>query len=176
MSATVISDPMALSATESQPVAAKMAAEIEIESAKCDCCGLTEECTLGYIDRIRERYHGKWICGLCSEAVKDEMVRFERLISTEEALNKHMNFCKNFKSESPPSDPTAHLISSIRQILRRSLDSPRSLRSIPSSPRIRDGEIDGVLRTRSESFIPTLSLVDSSSYHINSKSKKEDNE
>ena len=47
---------------------------IEVDFVKCDCCGLTEECTLTYIEKICERYQGKWICGLCAEAVKDEMM------------------------------------------------------------------------------------------------------
>ncbi|KAI5312688.1 hypothetical protein L3X38_041862 [Prunus dulcis] len=46
----------------------------------------------------------------------------------------HMNFCKKFKASGPPPDPTVHLISAMRQILRRSLDSPRVLRSTPTSP------------------------------------------
>uniref|UniRef100_A0A5B6YZC1 DUF1677 family protein n=1 Tax=Davidia involucrata TaxID=16924 RepID=A0A5B6YZC1_DAVIN len=165
MSATVISDPMVMSATESQPVATKLAAQIEVEFAKCDCCGLTEECTQAYIDRIRERYQGKWICGLCAEAVKDEIVRCERLSSTEEALTRHMNFCKKFISAGPPSNPTVHLISAMRQILRRSRDSPRSLRSTPSSPTKKNEEINPTLFTRSESCISALSLVDSSPYN-----------
>ncbi|CAN0908456.1 hypothetical protein LINGRAHAP2_LOCUS25296 [Linum grandiflorum] len=71
------------------------------ESARCDCCGLAEECTPEYIERIRERYSGKWVCGLCNEAVKDEIVRKtkeKRLISTDEALARHMSFCKQFSS------------------------------------------------------------------------------
>lgn len=105
MSATIISDPMVVSTPETQPAAAAatsaklIAGQTEVEFAKCDCCGLTEECTPGYIERVRERYHGKWICGLCAEAVKDEIVRAtERLISTEEAMARHMNFCKKFVS------------------------------------------------------------------------------
>lgn len=47
----------------------------EVQFAKCECCGLTEECTEAYIARVRERNQGRWICGLCAEAVKDEMVR-----------------------------------------------------------------------------------------------------
>nr|DAD32417.1 TPA_asm: hypothetical protein HUJ06_011268 [Nelumbo nucifera] len=30
-----------------------------------------------------ERYQGQWICGLCVEAMKDEIVKLERLISSE---------------------------------------------------------------------------------------------
>ncbi|KAF7814018.1 uncharacterized protein G2W53_027987 [Senna tora] len=133
MSATMISDPMVISGPEATP---KVASQNEVEFAICDCCGLTEECTPAYIERIRERYYGKWICGLCAEAVKDEIVRSEkRLVSTEEAMMKHMNFCKKFKTSGPPSNPTVHLISAMRQILRRTLDSPRALRS-PSTTQI----------------------------------------
>ncbi|XP_058108633.1 uncharacterized protein LOC131251735 [Magnolia sinica] len=137
MSATVLSDPTAITAQDSQSQSIKT----EVEFAKCDCCGLTEECTLAYIARVRERYHGRWICGLCSEAVKDEIFRSDRIIGTEEALIRHINFCKKF-SPSPPLNPTEHLIAAMRQLLRRSLDSPRALRSTPSSPRRKDGEED----------------------------------
>ena len=158
MSATILSDPMLISAPETQSAAAtKLINQSEVESATCDCCGLTEECTPAYIARIRERYHGKWICGLCSEAIKDEIIRSERLISTEEAMAKHMNFFKKFKSSEPPPDPTVHLIAAMRQILRRSLDSPRGLRSTPTSPVKSDQEIHGTGLTRSGSCIPSLS-------------------
>lgn len=138
MSATMISDPMVISNPETQQVATTtttilVSAQTEVEFAICECCGLTEECTPAYIERIRERYYGKWICGLCAEAVKDEIVRSERLVSTEEAMIKHMNFCKQFKTSGPPANPIVHLISAMRQILRRSLDSPRALRSSPNT-------------------------------------------
>ncbi|GMN36847.1 hypothetical protein TIFTF001_006347 [Ficus carica] len=158
MSATIMSDPIVITAPESQATAVKLVAQAEIEFAKCECCGLTEECTPAYIERIRERYQGHWICGLCAEAIKDEIVRSKRLISTEEAMAKHMNFFKKFKASGPPPDPTVHLISAMRQILRRSLDSPRALRSTPSSPTSKiDTEIHGPGLTRSESCFPTLS-------------------
>ncbi|EXC32305.1 hypothetical protein L484_008168 [Morus notabilis] len=160
MSATIVGDPMVISAVESQATATttKLVAQTEIEFAKCECCGLTEECTPAYIERIRERYQGLWICGLCAEAINDEILRSERLISTEEAMAKHMNFFKKFKTSGPPPDPTVCLISAMRQILRRSLDSPRGLRSTPSSPTSKiDAEIRGQVLTRSESCFPTLS-------------------
>ncbi|KAL9228502.1 hypothetical protein vseg_004078 [Gypsophila vaccaria] len=126
--------------------------EIEIQFIKCECCGLTEECTPAYIERIRKRYMGKWICGLCSEAVKDEVARFKRLISTEEAINRHVNVCRKFRSSCPPSggDAAAHLISAMRSILRRGLDS----RSAPASP-TREVASHGKL-ARSGSCFPTL--------------------
>lgn len=161
MSATIISDPMVVSSAttpETQATtSAKLVAQSEFEFAKCDCCGLTEECTPGYIERVRERYQGKWICGLCGEAVKDEIIRTERLISTEEAMARHMNFCQKFVSSGPPPDPTVDLISAMRNILRRSLDSPRGLRSTPTSPIRKVGEIQGPVLTRSESCFPTIS-------------------
>lgn len=158
MSATILSDPLMVVSTaaagESQAAGTKLvAAQInEVEFAKCESCGLTEECTPGYIQRVRERYQGKWICGLCAEAVKDEIIRAERLISTEEAMARHMSFRKKFKSSSPPSDPTVHLISAMRQILRRSLDSPRST---PTSPT--NNTQKGSVLSRSESCFPSLS-------------------
>ncbi|EEF29652.1 uncharacterized protein LOC8279035 [Ricinus communis] len=167
MSATIVSDPMVVTTTpEAQPTGTattatnmliSTAAQTEVESVKCECCVLTEECTPAYIERVRERYHGKWICGLCAEAVKDEIVRStERLISTEEAMARHMSFCKKFVSSGPPPDPTVHLISAMRQILRKSLDSPRGLRSTPTSP-TNYGKIRAAGLTRSESCFPTLS-------------------
>lgn len=38
----------------------------------CECCGFTEECTARYIAGVRERYGGRWICGLCGDAVAEE--------------------------------------------------------------------------------------------------------
>lgn len=102
--------------------------ENEVQFAKCECCGLTEEYTKAYIARVRERNEGLWICGLCAEAVKDEMVRSssERRIGRDEALNRHMTFCKKFRTKSLPPNPTDELISAVKQLMLRSLDSPRS--------------------------------------------------
>lgn len=167
MSATIVSDSIVMTASDSQTVTAKLnSPALEVDFAKCDCCGLTEECTLEYIERIRERYQGKWICGLCAEAVKDEIVRCEeRLISSEEALSRHFTFCNKFRSTGPPPDATIHLISAMRQLLRKSLDSPKSLRSMPCSPTTRNGKRGNMLM-RSESCIPSLSLVDTADFRV----------
>ncbi|KAI3410777.1 uncharacterized protein J3R85_018437 [Psidium guajava] len=101
---------------------------MEVETAKCFSCGFTEECTPAYILRIREQYQGRWICGLCIQAVKDEVLRADRLISTEEALNRHISFCRKFKSSTPTKE-TEHPIFAMGKLIRRSLDSPRPLRS-----------------------------------------------
>ncbi|CAL0306942.1 unnamed protein product [Lupinus luteus] len=102
---------------------------IEVESVKCDSCGFTEECTISYISKMRQKYQGRWLCGLCVEAVKDEVVRSNRLITTEEALNRHIIFCREFRSTSTPRSEIEHPIFVMGRIFRRSLDSPRPLRS-----------------------------------------------
>uniref|UniRef100_A0A7N0U0C1 Uncharacterized protein n=1 Tax=Kalanchoe fedtschenkoi TaxID=63787 RepID=A0A7N0U0C1_KALFE len=153
MSASIVSDPMAIP-PESQPKLSGVN-EYETEYAECDCCGLTEECTKSYIERVRERYNGTWICGLCSEAIKDEIVRSERLISTEEAMKMHMSFCGSFKASGPPPNPATHLIAAMRQILRRSLESPRALRSLPSSPTSERVPLKSLMRSES-CFLPSV--------------------
>lgn len=131
----------AMAAIEKTPAAAVAAATAamannntstnEVAFAKCECCGLTEECTGAYIKRVRDRFHGRWICGLCAEAVKDEVLRSERgrrrlIGNEEEALNRHMSFCKKFSSlRRPPPNSTEELISAVKQLLLRTLDSPR---------------------------------------------------
>ncbi|XP_062097826.1 uncharacterized protein LOC133803729 [Humulus lupulus] len=120
------------SMAELQPPAAASAAAAacggggaDVEFARCDCCGLTEECTPAYIARIRERHQGRWICGLCSEAVKYEVFRSQRRISTDEAMKRHIKICEEFKSSSPPTNTGEDLISAMKHVLRRTLDSPR---------------------------------------------------
>ncbi|XP_065868369.1 uncharacterized protein [Euphorbia lathyris] len=66
----------------------------EVEDAKCECCGMSEECTAEYIEKIRSKFLGKWICGLCSEAVKEEKEKNGGKM--EDALNSHMNACSRF--------------------------------------------------------------------------------
>ncbi|KAJ0442973.1 hypothetical protein HanPSC8_Chr16g0719261 [Helianthus annuus] len=84
-----------------------------------------EECTQEYIKNIRARHNGNWMCGLCEEAVKDEMVRSERLIDKEEAMTHHMNFCRKSTSPDPPLSLAIDLIEAMRRFIRRGLDSPR---------------------------------------------------
>jgi len=98
--------------------------EAEVWSVTCYCCGLTEECTARYINGVKERYQGRWICGLCTEAVKEEGLKLKDVdVSTDEALKRHMKF-RSFAS-SPPNKPTHDLIHAMKHLLFRSLDSPR---------------------------------------------------
>ncbi|KAJ4816557.1 DUF1677 family protein (DUF1677) [Rhynchospora pubera] len=107
----------------------KKSMEVESEQVRCECCGLTEECTLEYIEKVRERYLGRWICGLCAEAVKDEIRRSGCRITTEEAIDRHISFFKKFRAVAPPVNPAEHLVAAVRKMMRRCLDSPRPVRS-----------------------------------------------
>ncbi|XP_020981722.1 uncharacterized protein LOC107495538 [Arachis duranensis] len=123
-----------LSVIECATTAAAAATEVETVSAvKCCCCGLVEECTEAYITRVKERYVGRWICGLCGEAVKDERLRSRNksedesiMMTMDEAIRSHMKFCQQFRSSiSPPNNPTEEFIIAVKNILFRTLDSPR---------------------------------------------------
>jgi len=150
---------MAISGSESSQTptttsTVKTVNQVEVESVKCDSCGFTEECTLAYISKVRQRYQGRWLCGLCVEAVKDEVMRSERLITIEEALNRHISFCKEFRSSSSTVlNKTEHPIILMSRRIRRSLDCPR----LP-------------LRSNSTGVLPPVDGVRSSSSLIRSDS------
>ncbi|GAV64783.1 DUF1677 domain-containing protein [Cephalotus follicularis] len=153
---------MAISGSDTQSPFTKLPPPIEVESVKCASCGFTEDCTPAYILRVRERYQGRWICGLCVEAVNDEVLRSNRLISTEEALNRHITVCNKFRSPSRLTEETEHPISVMGRILMRSLDSPRRTRLRSNSSSALQGieGIKGIKRSslvRSESCFPALS-------------------
>ncbi|XP_027362112.1 uncharacterized protein LOC113869819 [Abrus precatorius] len=87
---------------------------MEIESAKCECCGLKEDCTQEYIREVKAKFDGIWLCGLCSEAVRDEVIREKKLFAMEEAVKAHMSFCRKIKS-----NPAVKVADGMRQMLRR---------------------------------------------------------
>ena len=87
---------------------------MEIESAKCECCGLKEDCTQYYINEVKAKFDGKWLCGLCSEAVRDEVSRGKKPSAMEEAVKAHMSFCGKIKS-----NPAVRVADGMRQMLRR---------------------------------------------------------
>ncbi|MED6119497.1 hypothetical protein PIB30_012404 [Stylosanthes scabra] len=132
------------------------------ECVKCDSCGFSEDCTPAYITRLRRRYQGRWLCGLCIEAVKEETMRSERVISTEEALNRHINVCTQFRtfSSQPSLHETEHPISVLGRVILRRMDSPsrrplrsNSIGSLPSVNAVRPPS--SLLRTGS--CFPSLS-------------------
>ncbi|KAJ8477178.1 hypothetical protein OPV22_020905 [Ensete ventricosum] len=94
----------------------------EVEDAQCECCGMSEECTPGYIRRVRERFAGKWICGLCSEAVKEEVAKNGG--KKEEALESHMSMCARF-TRLGRTHPVLLQADAMREILRKSSKGAR---------------------------------------------------
>ncbi|CAA3030707.1 uncharacterized protein LOC111371240 [Olea europaea var. sylvestris] len=84
---------------------------MDIEAVKCECCGLKEDCTQDYISEVKAKFNGKWLCGLCSEAVRDEV---KKQFGMDEALKAHMSFCRKYKS-----NPAIRVADGMRQMLRR---------------------------------------------------------
>lgn len=98
---------------------------MEVEAAKCECCGFTEECTPAYIAAVRAEYLGRWVCGLCAEAVGDEIRREGSTITTAEALDRHVAFARAPSRRASAEDD---LVAAVARLLRRCLDLP------PASP------------------------------------------
>ncbi|XP_078431353.1 uncharacterized protein LOC144703134 [Wolffia australiana] len=99
----------------------------EVVNAKCDSCGMSEECTPAYVRRVRDRFYGKWICGLCSEAVKEEAEK--KGVGLEEAVGAHMNVCARF-NRFDRAFPVLHQAEKMKEMLQRS-----NTRSKSTSPR-----------------------------------------
>ncbi|XP_016469208.2 uncharacterized protein LOC107791628 [Nicotiana tabacum] len=120
----------------------------EVEDAKCECCGMSEECTPNYIKRVREKFSGKLICGLCSEAVKEEMEKNggKRL---EEALNEHMNACSKF-NRFDRAYPVLFQAEAMREILKKN----RAKSLSPRDPMGNGPKKGGI--SRSSSCIPAI--------------------
>ncbi len=126
--------------------------------SKCECCGLAEECTAAYMEKTKALFCGRFVCGLCSEAVKEERRRLggggggdsddaAAAPGMEEALFSHMKLCIKFNT-STRADPAAHLATAMRQILRRSVEQ---LGVTPSRP-MRDRLWQRSGLSRSETF------------------------
>ncbi|KAL3626297.1 hypothetical protein CASFOL_029846 [Castilleja foliolosa] len=102
---------------------------METELVKCECCGLKEDCTQEYINEVKSKFEGKWLCGLCSEAVRDEVNRGKRQFGVDEAIKAHMSFCRKHKS----NNPAIRVADGMMQMLRRrSGDTPSSSSSSSS--------------------------------------------
>uniref|UniRef100_A0A0E0K9M4 DUF1677 family protein n=1 Tax=Oryza punctata TaxID=4537 RepID=A0A0E0K9M4_ORYPU len=81
-----------------------VAAVVEVEWAECACCGLREECTPTYAAGVRARYGGRWLCGLCGEAVGEELTAAgdgEVEVEVEAAIARHAAFCRALGCRSP---------------------------------------------------------------------------
>ncbi|KAF0915955.1 hypothetical protein E2562_000591 [Oryza meyeriana var. granulata] len=119
-----------------------------VEEARCECCGMLEECTPEYARRVRELYCGRLVCGLCAAAVSAEADRRShgcggRTTTTEEALAAHMTVCGRFNRVGR-TNPVLMQTEAMREILRK--------RSRSNSPR--DHGHGGL--TRSSSCIPAI--------------------
>ncbi|XP_027082577.2 uncharacterized protein [Coffea arabica] len=68
----------------------------EVMKEECNCCGLQEESTQEYVLQIKDSYSGKFVCGLCSEAVKERLKG--KQLAIEEAVGNHRSFCQEFNS------------------------------------------------------------------------------
>lgn len=92
----------------------------DINEVQCECCGLSEDCTGAYIRSTRARFYGKWVCGLCSEAVNEESYKLGgiRNIVREEAVDAHMKVCRAF-NRTIRVNPAMSLAYAMTRILRR---------------------------------------------------------
>ncbi|WOL20537.1 hypothetical protein Cni_G29342 [Canna indica] len=116
-----------------QVVVAVSESKPEVESIECECCGLSEDCTPTYITRIKEFFDGKWICGLCSEAVKEQMKRAVAPTTKEEALESHMALCKKF-NRNIRLNPNLSLAVSMRDVVRKIGSERRTVKDLPPAP------------------------------------------
>ncbi|CAI9787397.1 unnamed protein product [Fraxinus pennsylvanica] len=97
-----------------------------IREVKCECCGMSEDCTIAYIQCTRARFYGKWVCGLCSEAINEESYKIGgvRNIIHEEALLAHIEICNTF-NKTIRVNPAMSLAYAMTKILRTSSNKNR---------------------------------------------------
>lgn len=126
----------------------------EVEDAKCECCGMSEDCTPEYIDRVRAKFAGRWICGLCSEAVKEEEEKNGG--KREEAVNSHINACSKF-NKFARAYPVLYQAEAMREMLKKTRADPRGLRAAKTfSARDNKGKPNKAGIARSSSCIPAI--------------------
>jgi hypothetical protein len=97
-----------------------------VEDAQCECCGMSEECTPAYIAAVRRRFSGRWVCGLCAEAVAEEAAKNGG--DREAALAAHVAVCRRFNGfgRTHPALFQAEAVIGIIRKLSGGLGSPRS--------------------------------------------------
>ncbi|KAK9058871.1 hypothetical protein SSX86_023715 [Deinandra increscens subsp. villosa] len=127
----------------------------EVEDAKCECCGMSEECTPEYIARVREKFLGKLICGLCSEAVKEEMEKSGGEI--EQALKEHTSVCVRF-NRFDRTNPVLFQAAAMKEMLKKSarLDGSRAKSLSPRDQKRGYGNVTKGGLARSSSCIPSI--------------------
>ncbi|KAJ0984590.1 hypothetical protein J5N97_002946 [Dioscorea zingiberensis] len=107
--------------------------EVKVESIECACCGISEECTVTYINMVREEHCGEWICGLCSEAMK-ELKRKDTMMTMREAMESQKLICKQF-DKNIRLNPELSFAGTMRDIARRSFQR-RTSEGFPSFPNV----------------------------------------
>lgn len=113
---------------------------------------MCEECTPEYIDRVRNKFSGKWICGLCAEAVKEEMDKNGG--KRDDALNAHINACARF-NKFGRAYPVLFQAEAMRELFKKSSRlEGRGLRTKSFSP-YKGGQNKGGI-ARSSSCIPAI--------------------
>ena len=114
----------------------------EVEEAKCECCGMAEECTGEYVGRVRAEFGGRVVCGLCAEAVAEEMAKKggTRRLGRDEALAAHMSDCSRF-TRLGRTHPALLQADAIKEILKKTnSNSNSSIRAKSLSPRDYNGK------------------------------------
>ncbi|KAJ6801387.1 uncharacterized protein M6B38_197760 [Iris pallida] len=93
----------------------------EVVKVECECCGMAEDCTRAYVGRVKDLFCGRWMCGLCSEAVKEELCRLglARHTMREEAVCAHMEVCRRF-NRTVRTNPAMSLAGAMADILKKS--------------------------------------------------------
>lgn len=93
----------------------------EVKEVECECCGMKEECTEGYIREVEACFCGEWVCGLCSAAVKERVLGGRGVcnINMRDALTSHRDFCRHYNSTTR-LNPKLSLTLSMRDIVNKS--------------------------------------------------------
>ncbi|KAF2927166.1 uncharacterized protein [Oryza sativa Japonica Group] len=139
----------------------------EVEDARCECCGMSEECTPEYIRGVRARFAGRLVCGLCAEAVAEEAARRGGAGGVEAALRAHTAVCKRFNGFGR-THPVLFQAEAMREILRkRSKLGPRSRSSINPREARQAGAAGGGGIARSSSCLPFITDEFSQRVNIN---------
>ena len=112
---------------------------------------MSEECTPEYVSRVRDKFLGKWVCGLCAEAVKEELEK-NGGDKKEEALRAHMSACVSFNKYGR-AFPVLYQAEAMKEMLKKSKLEGRRGKSI--SPNDHKGEKKGGI-ARSSSCIPAI--------------------
>ncbi|OMO86667.1 hypothetical protein COLO4_20984 [Corchorus olitorius] len=120
--------------------------QLAVKQAECECCGLKEECTTDYIKRVEGCYCGKWVCGLCCEAVKERLLRAPN-IALRDAVSFHREFCQRFNSTTR-LNPKLSLTCAMRDIAQKSNES-RSSKTLSAASKI----------ARTTSCVPKIELI-----------------